>query len=194
MAITIARIQLGACRAFVGVTAAATGTPPTYTTHTDGAPATGTDVGATESDTVFSYELQKQAQEAEQELAPIAVYTIGEGASIEAVLMEHVYTALQMAFDNVGKEDIAAGEAFWFGGGTGPLVPTTTCVMLTARQPQAPTKFVVVQLYKCWLSGGMKVPFAKKKGSFYSVKFNALADLTRNAGDRIGYYRYETTA
>jgi hypothetical protein len=86
---------------------------------------------------------------------------------------------------------VQAGDAFWFGGGTGPLVPTTGCVMLTSRQRNAPTKFVVSVIYKAYISEPFKMPFKKNGESVYRIVLKALADLTRNAGDRCGYYRWE---
>ena len=194
MSVTIARIHAGAGRVFVGVTVGVTGTPPTYITHTDGVPGSGTDVGGTQGDAIFSYVATKKEIEIEQSLAPVKVIAINEIASIECTVLEAVYTTLQYALDNVGKEDIAAGEAFYFGDGTSILAPTTGCVMVTSRQPDAPTKFWIVVLYKCYVAEAFKLPFSKAKETTYKLTLKGLADLTRNAGDRVGYLRYETTA
>lgn len=191
MAFAESKVHAGPCRVFSGVTAAATGTPPTYVTHTAGVPATGTELGLTEGDAKLKYKLVKGKIEPEQSLAPVGVYAIGEEASLTCVCMEQTYNTLQMAFDNVGKESVGGGVGFWFGGGTSVLAPTTTTITLTSMQRNAPTKFIVTQLYKVTTMDGFEMPFKKKGHSVYQVTFEALADLTRNAGDQIGYYRFE---
>jgi hypothetical protein len=191
MALTESRVHAGPVRIFNGVTPAATGTPPTYTTHTSGVPASGTELGLTEGDAVLKYKLVKGKIDPEQSLAPVGVYAIGEEASYTAMVLEQSYFTLQQAFDNVGKESVGAGDAFWFGGGTSVLAPTTTCLMATSVQRNAPTKFIVTQLYKVASMDGVEMPFRKKGHTVYKVTFDALADLSRNAGDQIGYYRFE---
>lgn len=191
MALTPGKIHLGTARVFVGVTAATTGTPPTYTTHTAGVPGSGTEVGLTQGDTTFEYKAEKKYIEAEQALGYVQSFVISERGAIECTMLEQTYVTLQQAFDNVGKESISGGDAFWFGGGTGILTPTTQCVMLTAIDPINPTKFRVVQLYKVSMPNGMKIGFSRTKESVYAVRFEGLQDLARNAGDQIGYYRIE---
>ena len=189
MALAPGKIHLGAARIFVGVTAATTGTPPTYTTHTAGVPATGTEVGLTQGDTIFKFMAEKKLIEAEQALGYVQAFIIAERASIECTLMEQTYISLQQAFDNVGRESVSAGDAFWFGGGQ--YSPTQLCVMMTALDPLNPTKYRIVQLYKTALTGSYEVPFSRTKESVYKVRFEGMQDMTRNASDQIGYYRVE---
>lgn len=191
MSFAAGKIHLGAARIFAGVTAAASGTPPTYTTHTAGVPGSGTEVGLTQGDTVFTYKAEKKYVEAEQALGKVQAFTISEMAAIECTMLEQTYFTLQQAFDNVGKESISGGDAFYFGGGTAILTPTQQCVMFTAIDPLNPTKFRVVQLYKVSMPNGMEIPFSRTKESVYKVRFEGLQDLTRTAGDQIGYYRVE---
>jgi len=191
MAFAPTKIHGGMSRIFSGVTVGATGTPPTYITHTDGVPGSGTELGLTQGDTNFSYQLTKKDIEAEQSLAPVDVMSVSEMAQVETTVLEHTYFTLQRAFDNVGTESVGGGYGIWFGGGTGPLAPRTECVMITARQRNAPTKFIVGVLYKCYSVEGFKLGFKRGGESVYKVTFKALADLTRNAGDQLGYYRFE---
>jgi hypothetical protein len=191
MALNEAKVHAGPCRIFAGVTAAASGTPPTYTTHTDGVPGTGTEVGLTEGDAKFKYKLLQGKIEPEQSLAAVGLYAIGEDASLTFVVMEQTYFTLQQAFNNVGKESVAGGVAFWFGGGTSVLAPTISTIMLTSRQRNAPTKFIITQLYKAGTMDGFELAFKKKGHSVYQVTYEALADLTRTAGDQVGYHRFE---
>lgn len=191
MAFAPNRIHGGGSRIFAGVTPGVTGTPPTYIAHTDGVPGTGTELGLTQGDTTFTFQATKKEIEAEQSLAPVDVMTIGELGQIETTALEQTYFALQRAFDNVGSETIAGGDAFYFGNGTGILAPRAETVMITARQRNAPTKFIVAVLYKCYSVQGFKLAFKKNGESVYQIMFKALADLTRNAGDQLGYQRFE---
>jgi hypothetical protein len=191
MAFAPTKIHGGGSRIFSGVTAPTTGTPPTYITHTDGVPGSGTELGLTQGDTNFAYQLTKKEIEAEQSLGAVDVMSIGEMGQIETTVLEHTYFTLQRAFDNVGTETVAGGYGIWFGGGTGPLASRTECVMITARQRNAPTKFVIGVLYKAYSVEGFKTSFKKSGESVYRVVFKGLSDLTRNAGDQMGYYRFE---
>lgn len=191
MAFTPGRIQLGTARIFVGGTAATTGTPPTYTTHTAGVPSGFTEMGLSQGDCTFGYKAEQKLIEAEQALGPVGAFTVSERAFIECTVLEQTYAVLQRAFNNVGKESVAGGEAFYFGGGTSILAPLTQCVMVTVMQPATPTKFICVQLYKCAMPQGYEVPFSRTKEALYKLRFEAIQDVSRNAGDQMGYYRYE---
>lgn len=191
MAQTTTRIMAGPCRIFHGVTAGASGTPPTYITHTAGVPATGTEVGHTLGDASFKYQAVKEDIDSEQSLASVDVWTKEEKASIDCDVQEQTYLTLQKAFDAVGAETIGAGDAFWFGGGTTILLPGTFTIMLTAIQRNAPTKFTIAVLYKVYSVSGIDVSFGKAKRSTYKLLFQGLADTSRTAGDQIGYYRFE---
>lgn len=191
MAVAVSKILAGAANIFVGVTAGVTGTPPTYIAHTNGTPATGTHVGATLGDAEFTYLAEKEEIDIEQELGGVDVLVKSEMAEISFECQEHTYAALQRAFDNVGSETVAGGDAFYFGGGTGILAPRLETVMLTAIQRNAPTKFTIAVLYKGYSKLGIKVPFGKAKRATYKVTLKGLFDMTRNAGDRMGYYRFE---
>jgi hypothetical protein len=191
MAFAPTKIHGGGSRIFTGVTAPTTGTPPTYITHTDGVPASGTELGLTQGDTNFAYQLEKKEIPAEQSLGAVDVMAVGEISQIDTMVLEHTYFTLQRAFDNVGTETVAGGYGIWFGGGTGPLNPRSECVMVTSRQRNAPTKFVIAVLYKAYSVEGFKTSFKKNNESVYKITLKGLSDLTRNAGDQMGYYRFE---
>src|SRR5262245_2295281 len=117
-------IHIGAARIFLGVTAPATGTPPTKLTHVDGVPATGTEVGYTRDASTFTYKQNKQEVVAEQSLNPVDVFVTTEEAQIEFTAMEHVYVTLKTAFDNIGAQQDVSGILFYAGDGGG-LVSVT---------------------------------------------------------------------
>lgn len=191
MALTPGRIHGGAARIFVGVTAPATGTPPTLMGHTDGVPASGSDLGATQGDSILRIKATKKPIEIEQSLAAVDVLTIAEMAEIEFTCLEHVHVQIQRAMDNVGVVSDGAKDLYYFGNGTSILAPRTEAVMITSRQRNAPTKFIVTVLYKCFFDSGLELPFRRQGESVFKHKVIALADVTRNAGDQMGQHVFE---
>jgi len=190
VAIDTTKIHVGTARIFVGVTPPATGTPPTWLTHTAGVPATGTDIGATDGDCVFKYQLTKQEIFAEQELAPVDVYSSDEACSLVFTLKELNYTALKVAFDSgtssgIGNVDDGTRTGFYGGGGSAILLPTQQCFVFSAMNRVAPTKFIIGVIYKAYSLLGTEAPIRKKGETMIKCELHGLADLTRNAGDRM---------
>src|SRR4030043_802238 len=95
MALNPSKIRLGPGRVYVGVTAPATGNPLALTA---GVPATGTDVGLTEGEVLFTFEVDYQEEEADQVLPAVAVFAKGGKASLEFTMKEYAATQLQAAF------------------------------------------------------------------------------------------------
>lgn len=190
MAQDAAKIHWGPARIFLGGTAPVTGAPPTLVAHTSGVPSApaGTEVGHTEGDAIFTYQLKKEAIKSEQVLADVDVMAVEEIAMMEFVCQEQTYSTLVTAFDNVGTVSDGSKDLFYFGGGTAVLSPKTQCVTLTSIQRNAPTKFIVSCLYKVWTGEGVKFDFGKKKKSTYKVTLYALADTARTAGDYMGQH------
>lgn len=178
-------IHIGAARIFLGVTAPASGTPPTLLSHTDGVPATGTEVGYTQDAATFTYKQNKQEVEAEQSLNPVDVFVVNEECMIEFNAMEHVYNTLKTAFDNVGTVDDASKSLFYGGDGAGLVSVTTQCVALTSRIRTAPTKFEVLVIYRVYNVEGIVMPYARTTPAVYKITLKGLTDTTRNAGDRL---------
>lgn len=193
MALDNTKIHWGPARIFLGGTAPTTGAPPTLVAHTSGVPSApaGTEVGHTEGDATFTYQLKKEAITSEQVLAAIDVMAVEEIAMLEFVCQEMTYNTLVTAFDNVGTISDGSKDLFYFGGGTAVLSPKTQCVTLTSIQRNAPTKFIVTCLYKVWTGEGAKFNFGRTKKTLYSVKLYGLADTARTAKDYIGQHFFE---
>ena len=178
-------IHVGPGRIFIGVTAPATGTPPSLLSHTNGVPASGTEVGHTEGDATFTYQLVKGELVSEQALAPIGVYAESEMCQLRFTCQERVYAALQTVFDNIGTATDSAKDLFYGGGGSGVLNPKTACVVLTSRQRAQTSRFEVLALYKAYSVEGFVVAYSRTTPSTYSVTMKGLSDDTRNDGDRL---------
>jgi hypothetical protein len=185
MAQNASNIHIGMARIWLGVTAPATGTPPTMLAHTDGVPATGTEAGYTQGESEFSYAQEKNEIEAEQSLNPVDVYVTTERATLTFTALEHVYNTLKTAFDNTGSVDDANKTLFYGGDASGLQSVTTQTVALTSRLRNAPTKFEVLVLYKVFNAEGIKIAYGRTSEAVYAVSLTALVDTTRNVGDRI---------
>lgn len=192
MSLNADKVHGGPARIFFGVTAGTTGTPPTYITHTDGVPGTGTEVGFTQGETIFSYEPQTKLIEGEQSYGPFGVMITGEAGGLELTVMETTYQTLRRAFNNNGSESISGGDAVYFGNASGLQQPRTECIFVSSRIRTAPTKFIIAVLYKAHWKGGFKFGFKRAGESVYKLMVEGLEDLARNAGDQMGYTRVET--
>jgi len=191
MAFTPNRIHVGPARLFVGVTAPASGAPPTFVAHTAGVPATGTEIGLTNGDTVFTYEATKSEIQAEQYYAGVDVFLTQEKAKITFTAQEATVVALRAAFDNIGQFTDGTKEAFYAGSGSGAFACLKQTVMLTARQRVNPAKYIVIMMYLAYPSKGMNFPFSRTKPGMSPVEFSGLADVTRTAGDAIFQWYWE---
>lgn len=185
MAQTAANIHVGAGRIWLGTTAPATGTPPTWLTHTDGALATGTEVGHTEGESTFQYQLTKEELKSEQALASVDVYPTEEMCSLVFTAQERVLQTLRAAFDNIGDVDDATRTGFYGGGGTSILAPRTQTVVLTSRRRDATTKFEVLMIYKAFSVEALQLTYSRATPSRYAITLRGIADSSRNDGDRL---------
>lgn len=190
MSFDVQRIECGPARLFAGVTNPTSGAPPTWMTHTAGVPATGTEVGLTEGDTVLEITSQKNTIEAEQYYAPVGVYMTMQAAKISFTAKEMIVAALRLVLDNIGQQTTGALEGFYFGSGSGSFSCLTTSIFLSARRRDDPSKYIVALLYKAYASKPLTLPFSRTKQSVFPVELSALADTTRTSGDAIGqFYR-----
>jgi hypothetical protein len=191
MALDITKVHVGMARIFTGVTVAVSGAPPTYVTHTNGVPATGTEIGLTDGDTVFQYQLKKTEVTAEQSLGPVDVFADSEMAQLTFTMQEANANALKIAFDSSVGYDPTSGDGFYFGNGTSVLAPMTTTVFFSAVRRDNTAKYFVGMLYKAYSKDGINFPMSRTKKGMVKVTLIALADLTRTAKDQMGYIRRE---
>ena len=191
-------IHVGPGRMFLGVVQPATGTPPTRLAHTDGVPdsfVSGTDVenevGHTEGDATFTYQLVKGELVSEQALAPVGVYAESEMCQLQFNCQERIYQALLTVFDNIGTARVDATssvighDTFYGGGGASVLNPKTQCVVLTSRQRTNTDLFEVLTMYKAYSVEGFVVAYSRATPSMYAVTLKGLSDDLREDGDRL---------
>jgi len=186
MTLNPSNIRLGPGRIYIGVTAPATGTPLILAA---GAPTTGTDVGLTEGEVLFTFDVDYQEEEADQVLPAVAVFAKGEKASLEFTMKEYVATQLQAAFQQttlISNEGTTPKTDLFEFGGTGYEVTTRTVVVVSPIPNTSAQRYTIVMLYKAYQSEPFKARYTKDGSTVMKVNFKGLADTTRNDADMLG--------
>ena len=191
MAQDASKIHVAPARIWVGTTAPATGLPPTWATHTNGVPATGTEVGYTIGDAMFTWKGDKVDIEAEQSLGVIDQFISKENAQLEFEAQERTYQLLKVLFDNIGNVDDVTRMGFYGGGGGTILNITYNTIFLSSQIRNLSNKYEVLFLYKCVSMEGVVLTYSRTKPSTYKVSMRCLADFTRTAGDQIFQFSRE---
>lgn len=191
MAQDAGKIHVGPARIWTGTTAPASGAPPTWLTHTNGVPATGTEVGFTLGDAVFTWKTDKVDIEAEQALGVVDQFISKENAMLEFEAQERTYSLLKILFDNIGNVDDGTRTGFYGGGGGTILNIQYVTVVLTSQIRNLTNKFEVLMCYKCVSMEGIQLTFSRTKPSTYKCQLRALPDSTRTQGDQIFQFSRE---
>lgn len=190
MALTAANIRVGAGRVYMGVTPPALGVALTVT---NGVPATGTEVGLTEGEAVFTYEVTYFESMAEQSLATVAVFATEEAAQLEFTMKEYsqanindflaamVQTANVAAPGDAVTMDIhEGGRILGIAAGAGEV--TLQAVVLVAPIPNTSgvdQRYTYVLLHQAYQSESAAVRYTKSTDSMLKVTMKAVADLSR---------------
>lgn len=191
MALQPNQIHVGPARIFIGTTAPATGAPPTWAPHTNGIPATGTEVGLTLGDSVFTWTTEKTDIPAEQVMGIVDKFISGEGATLEFEAQERTYELMRVAFDNIGNVNDVARTGFYGGGGGTIINITYTTIMLTSPRRDLASRWEVLFAYKCVSMSPMPLTYSRTKPSTYRLTFQCLPDTTRTPGDQVFQFSRE---
>jgi hypothetical protein len=159
-----------------------------------GEPTAGSPIfaGATEGAATVLLAPKLETISADQVAAPIDVVMTAEGASIEVTLKESDLAKLKNfivngAYTTGTDTGLPAGaqayEEISFGGTL--AIPKSSVAVISPRRDAA-SKFVVSQLYQAYQAEAVQLPFQRGKETTYKVKFEALADPSRPAGDQVG--------
>ncbi len=148
--------------------------------------------GATEGAATVALAPKLETVTADQVAGPIDVVMTGEAESIEVTLKESDLAKLKHfiahgAFTTGTDTGLPAGaqmyEEISFGGLV--AIPKTSVAVISPRRDAA-GKFVVSQLYQAYQAEAVQLPFQRGKETTFKVKFEALADAARAAGDQVG--------
>lgn len=187
MAQDASKIHVGPGRIWFGVTAPATGTPPTLMSHTAGVPASGTEVGHTTGDTVVTFSNTKADINSEQTFGVVGTYVTGQTLEITMTLQERVYAILQKLFEGTGSAT-AGGYDLFYGGG--PVSVPSFAVMISSPLRQDNTKFEVFVGYNMELVSPVVITYSRTNVSTIPITLRGVHATTRNVGDQLfQFYR-----
>jgi hypothetical protein len=191
MALNAGNIHVGPARIYMGTTAPATGTPPTWATHTNGIPADGNDVGYTVNEAVFTWNTTKVDIQGEQSIGIIDQFISEENATLTFEAQERQYALLKALFDNIGSVDDVTRMGFYGGGGGTVIEIQYTTVFLSSRIRTLANKYEVLFCYKCVSVEGVPLRWSRTTPSTYAVTLRCLPDTTRDVGDQIFQFSRE---
>jgi hypothetical protein len=191
MALTPQNIHVGPARIFVGTTAPASGDPPTWAPHTNGLPASGTDVGFTVNEAVFSWTSEKADINAEQVLGIVDQFITAQNATLTFEALERNYTLLKMLFDNIGSVNDVTRMGFYGGGGGSVIEIQYTTLFLSSRIRTLTNKYEVLFLYKVVSVEAVPLRWSRTTPSSYAVTLRVLPDTTRSEGDQMFQFSRE---
>lgn len=193
MALNAANIRVGAGRVYMGTTPPAAGNALDLTAS--GVPPSGTEVGLTEGESVFTYEVTYFESMAEQSLAAVAVFATEESAQLEFTMKEYVQANIEDFFASMlsttvgapGNPGPAGGTDIYEGGrilgqaaGAGE-VTLQSCVLVAPipNTSGVAQRYTYVMLYQSYQSEAAAIRYTKAGDSLMKVTMKAIADLTR---------------
>lgn len=190
MALNAANVRVGAGRIYMGVTPPAAGAALNIS---NGVPSSGTEVGLTEGESVFTYEVTYFEVMAEQSLAAVEVFATEESAQIEFTMKEYTqanindFLVAMVATANVAAPGDAStmdihegGRILGLAAGAGEI--TLQAVVLVAPIPNTSgvdQRFTYVLLNQAYQSESATAMYTKSSDTLLKVTFKAIADLTR---------------
>lgn len=192
MALNAANVRVGAGRIYMGTTPPVAGSGLILTA---GVPATGVEVGLTEGEAVFTYEVTHFEVMAEQSLAAVEVYATEESAQLEFTMKEYVAANIRDFFGEMltftadagggpagaPVQDIyEGGRVLGLAAGAGEI--TLQACLIVAPIPNTSgvaQRYTYVMLYQSYQSEASAVRYTKSGDSLMKVTFKAIADLTR---------------
>ena len=165
----------------------------------------GINVGHLKGDVEFEYELETVEFKPSNELGPVKVFKIREGASLKATLAELKMTNLRLAMGiTTAQGSIAASASFPVISGSGSTCSVAVvagasydymkfgggkdtdemCLRFTHTRPNGLTFHVI--LYNAVNMDGFNLAFKEEDIVLYDITFKGLTDSSRSDGDKIG--------
>ena len=193
MALNAANVRVGAGRIYMGTT------PPSAGEHINlpgtGIPSTGTEVGLTEGESVFTYEVTYFEIMAEQSLGAVEVFATEETAQLEFTMKEYIQANIEDFFNTMLATSVDAvpttpgtpftdiyegGRILGLAAGAGEV--TLQSVILVAPIPNTSAvaqRYTYIMLYQAYQSEASAVRYTKSGDSLLKVTMKGICDLTR---------------
>lgn len=173
---------ISAGRIYVGCTAPSTWAAPTLT---DGIPADGTDLGATQGETVFTYNPNIELVEIEQVSSGVAPH----------VTLEELQMTCTLAESDADRVKEALGQTFVRSDGTnkvlhlgGNIEVTGQGIAVVGPLVGNPGKYSGGMIYNAYVAGEAPVSWQRGAERTISITFGGAGDPSREEGDQLGQY------
>jgi hypothetical protein len=191
MALSAQNIHVGPARIWVGTTAPASGAPPTWAPHTNGIPATGTEVGYTVNEAVFTWTSEKTDIDAEQTMATVDQFISKQNCQLTFEALERNYTLLKILFDNIGNVDDVTRMGFYGGGSAATSTITYGTVFVSSAIRTLTNKYEILFMYRVVSMEAVPIRFSRTTPSSYAVTLRGMPDTTRTDGDMMFQFSRE---
>jgi len=151
---------------------------------------------STNDGATLTYSAELEPIQVDQELSPVGYYVPGEECKFETILAEADANTLQYALGATDQSVTDQAATATDNGYTeikfgGNYVLTDYVLEYKAAKRNQSGCYVIVRLYKVNISPNLELVYKKDGVSFYKITFMAMADTTKSAGQKLGYYRYE---
>jgi len=154
------------------------------------------DCGLTSEGATLKYSGKLEPIVTDQYLAPVGYYVPGEECTFETILSEASATKLKYALGSANTvSTVAAGagqvgyDKLTFGGET---VVTDYVLEYAAPKRTNRSLNIRIRLYKVNISPDLEMVYKKDGTLGFKLTAMAVCDVTRAAGDQLGYYMEET--
>lgn len=190
MAFDPTKIRVAAGRIYFGVTNPTTGDPLALTS---GVPATGTEIGLTQGESVVTYDVTYDDIMSDQVLGVVAVFATKEELTLEFTMLE--YTATQMnsflqnsalTTDNISDPNTDLFTIGNLADGDGSFVDLSSIYLVSPIPGTTPQRFTIVGLYQAYQSEKAAMRYTREGPTVQKSNFKAIADLARDPGDYLG--------
>lgn len=198
--ITVPDIHQGTAMLWYGVQVPAAGAR--LLVDASGNPVAGSPVPMGASDGASTFHMESKIEEIsiDQETAPVDSVMTAESAYIEVTLKESslgkISKALAHATYSSGADTgLPSGAQNYEQLTVGGLVsiPQAAVALISPRRGfSAPGKFMVACLYNAYAKDPFQIGFARSKEAVYKVRFEGLAVLARQQGDRVAQFYRQT--
>ena len=189
MSLDPTKIRVAAGRLYANVTPPASGSPLALTT---GVPATGTEMGLTQGESVFTYEVTYDEELADQVLSPVGVFATQEQMQLEFTLLEYVARNLQDLMQQVtlvsNEGTVPKYDLFTIGttSPNGAAVTLQSITLISSIPGTNPLRYTIVMLYQAYQQAPSTMRYTREGSTIMKSTFRAMPLLSRNDGDLLG--------
>lgn len=179
---------------YANITAPASSATPTadancLTLDANGQPSssTGIHIGSVEGPTAITFTEKVNEIMDDQHESAIDAGFDSIDAEIDFNMKETNFSKLQtlLTSDQLGKYTSLSATEAWQLGGQFSSATTYITLLLVSQRRDVAGKYLYVLAFKCYLKSAIQLTFLRSKETVYKLKFGAIADLTRTAGDEL---------